>query len=253
MDLTTFTTPQKHFTIINDSLSTTLTFQIHDDVITVYPYEQFYDYFPLFTEVIITASDSWRAISKTNIIYGTISDNSLITAIRYDLSDKYKKKFSDYDILATINSVLRYTNISLATIRSDVILEYQYTIPLVNNIGALPEDLYSVSRILNDDGEEIPNRDFKITKTSFIYTGEDIIDSIEMDYFRRIELMDTGLEELDLPDIFFEIIKKYSVMLLSKQITQFDQAFTQGLTRDITAISLTRNISNIDIEIPFIV
>lgn len=251
----TFTVPQYYIEIYNDSLTTDVSVTVTSDTYVVKPYEKFYETVEAFTAIDVVASGSWRIITKEQNLDEGIAVNAFISSVRYDLKDKLKVKYSDFEIVEAVNTILRLINVSLVTARSNILLVPDYIISLDSHYtGTLPSDFMGISSVYDEAAEEIPNRYYKLTKNSIIYIGpENNTAHVYLSYYKKIDEFTITDPKIDLPFIFYEMVKTYTCLFLDKKIDASDQMFIQGLSRAISALSTTRDISYLDLEMPFMV
>ena len=80
--------------------------------------------------------------------------SELFVEFRYEVNDQNKIRFSDFQLMNSLNSVLRLMNNALNTLFSPIIVT-SATVALTNNSGALPADYQSLV-VITKTGDETP-------------------------------------------------------------------------------------------------
>jgi hypothetical protein len=179
--------------------------------------------------------------------------DELIYSLRLDIGDTNKAEFSDYQIVNTLNSVLKIINNALTKRKSDLITKND-VLAVENDKVELPADFIAVVRVVNENMYELfpqkPLNDFGYKIVGNILTAQTPTVIITYRYaFPKVKLGD----EIPLPDWFSELLKKYVIMLISQKVNQFDVSFSQMIETDINNITSGREYSVIERESPFFI
>lgn len=179
----------------------------------------------------------------------------LFAKVRMDanISDLAAVKFSDYQMIMALNAVLSIIYQTVATM-SSTILNKNISIKMKNGKGELPEDF--LQAVLVCDGSGTPLR--AASKTENISTGTyrisgDIIrsDNTEIDleykpYFEELEYSDLE-NDLEVPPLFNEYLRKYMVTVLLSGTPQGDAEMIAKLTSDVKNIVANRDFASLDV------
>ena len=179
----------------------------------------------------------------------------LFAKVRMDanINDLAAVKYSDYQMIMALNAVLSLIYQTVGTM-SSTILNKTATIKMKNKKGTLPEDF--LQAVLVCDGSGYPLR--AATKTEDISTGTyrisgDIIrsDNTEIDleykpFFEELEYSDIE-DDLDVPALFNEYLRKYMVTILLSGTPQGDAEMIAKLTGDVKAIVANRDFASLDV------
>ena len=172
-------------------------------------------------------------------------------SLRVDINDTLKTQYSDFDLMNSLNSVLKIVNNTLVKRKSDLIAK-SATIPMISGIGDLPNDFIAVITVKTSGNQELyPHKSigeggYKITAYNIYASG----DSIGITYryaFPKLIISD----EIPLPDWFSELLKKYIMMLVSNQVNKFDVSFSQMIESDVASIVSGREYTLIERDMPF--
>ncbi|MDR1701883.1 MAG: hypothetical protein LBR56_03820 [Sporomusaceae bacterium] len=179
--------------------------------------------------------------------------DELIYSLRLDIGDTNKTEFSDYQIINTLNSVLKIVNNALTKRKSDLITK-NAVLALENDETELPADFIAIVRVVNENMYELfpqkPLNDFGYKIVGNSLTAQTPVVTITYRYsFPKINLGG----EIPLPDWFSELLKKYVIMLISQKVNQFDVSFSQMIENDINNITSGREYSVIERELPFFI
>lgn len=182
--------------------------------------------------------------------------SELFVEFRYDINDQFKARFSDFQLMNTLNSVLRLMNNALNNLFSPIIVT-AVTLPITNSQGTLPTDYQSivVVKITGDDTSLEPitllatptNEQYKIMSGA-IYTNNSSVDIIYRKTFPKLSSAD---DDLPLPDYFIELIKKYMKALLMEGASKTDVSFSQMMSSDLSAIVTGNEYTYLQRELPF--
>lgn len=172
-----------------------------------------------------------------------INVTDIMQSVRYKQQDNNEVKFSDYDIIQSLNEALRYINRSFALKNSDFLEKVQeYRLDEINaeideeneeldddekkphvtyrDGFDLPDDLLSIVSITTKElryklhpcnAERVPNhREFKVIAGK-LYVREDV------DLLYRYSIGAVKAESvIDLPDIFMDLLVKITGMILNQ-------------------------------------
>ncbi len=172
-----------------------------------------------------------------------INVTDIMQSVRYKQQDNNEVKFSDYDIIQSLNEALRYINRSFALKNSDFLEKVQeYRLDEINaeidkeneELGDdekkphvtyhdgfdLPDDLLSIVSITTKElryklhpcnAERVPNhREFKVIAGK-LYVREDV------DLLYRYSIGAVKADSvIDLPDIFMDLLVKITGMILNQ-------------------------------------
>ena len=146
----------------------------------------------------------------------------LSTLIRIDIDDLQEAKFSEYEMLVLINSVLRIINDKLCDTDSDLV-EKETNLTMTDGYASLPSDFNSVIEVLSSDGSPLDfyPRSFKLDDGGYrissgnLYTTGDVT----LVYKSTITTITDLNSVLPLPDMFLEALRKLAVMMINKATT----------------------------------
>lgn len=172
-----------------------------------------------------------------------INVTDIMQSVRYKQQDNNEVKFSDYDIIQSLNEALRYINRSFALKNSDFLEKVQeYRLDEINaeideeneeldddekkphvtyrDGFDLPDDLLSIVSITTKElryklhpcnAERVPNhREFKVIAGK-LYVREDV------DLLYRYSIGAVKADSvIDLPDIFMDLLVKITGMILNQ-------------------------------------
>lgn len=182
--------------------------------------------------------------------------SELFVEFRYEINDQNKIRFSDYQLMNSLNSVLRLMNNALNTLFSPIIVT-SATVALTNNSGALPADYQSLV-VITKTGDASPlepvtlqttptNEQYKIMNTT-LFSNNSSVDIIYRKTFSKIVAV---TEDVPLPDYFVELIKKYMKASLVDGLSKTEQSFSQMLSQDIAAVVTGNEYTYLQRELPF--
>lgn len=181
----------------------------------------------------------------------------LFAKVRMDanINDLAAVRFSDYQMIMALNAVLSIIYQTVATMNS-TIFNKNVIIKLKNNKGQLPEDF--LQAVLVCDGSGAPLR--PVAKTEDISIGTyrisgDTIRSgnaeIDLEYkpfFEELEYSDIE-DDLEVPPLFNEYLRKYMVTVLLSGTPQGDADMIAKLTGDVKAIVANRDFASLDMAL----
>ena len=183
--------------------------------------------------------------------------SELFVELRYDINDQFKARFSEFQLMNTLNSVLRLMNNALNNLFSPIIVT-AVSVPLTNNQGALPSDYQSIVVIHPASDTTISlvpvtllatptNEQYKIMSGT-IFSSNSSVDIIYRKTFPKLTSPD---DDLPLPDYFIELIKKYMKAMLVEGASKTDVSFSQMMASDLAAIVTGNEYTYLERELPF--
>lgn len=180
--------------------------------------------------------------------------------VRYKLKDLSAVKYSDYDILQSLNEVLEYANQSYALKNSDFLEKHKSfscsdnDTDLYLNGAALPYDLISLVNVIRSKdnyvmhpvgaASEPEHGEYKVIGST-IYTKETAIDVL---YRAKIEELEDIKDDIMLPEIFKPFLVNMTVMVLAGQSESLADAVDSALQNLIPA----RRYGGARVKMPFI-
>lgn len=178
----------------------------------------------------------------------------LFSKVRMDanINDLGAVKYSDYQMIMALNAVLSLIHQTVATM-SSTILNKNVTIKLKNNKGQLPEDFLQAVLVCDASGFPLS----AATKTEGISSGTYRISgnvirsenpSLDLEYkpfFDEYEYADID-NDLDMPALFNEYLRKYMVTILLSGTPQGDAEMIAKLTGDVKNIVANRDFASLD-------
>lgn len=136
-----------------------------------------------------------------------------------EISDNNEAKFSDYQILDSLNTVLNLLYNELGTFSNDLLTRTE-TIELEHGEGKLPEDFLQMVDVYRGDTVYVPlSKSQTVSPYTYTIMNDTIyanVDYLTIDYrpqFAEVT-MDKLEEPLDYPLHFKEFIKKLVIMCL---------------------------------------
>lgn len=178
-----------------------------------------------------------------------MSPKQIINKVRMNpaIADNQGDKYSDYQVIDALNSVLSMVYNTIAA-SSSTIMNRTADIQLKNGHGELPDDFLKVVSVKSGAkelhpvprGVDIPKDGYRITGST-IFAPTDI--TIEYKpYFDEDITMDTLEDDLDIPAYFVNLLVKYVVVMLLGATTK-DADIIQQITTDIYNITASREYS----------
>jgi hypothetical protein len=175
--------------------------------------------------------------------------------VRWKERDTDEVRFSDYEIYYAINEVLRYLTVHLSNMQSDVLeREKIYKISdFIDGAVKLPDDFTSIKgiyRLLDRYRLHAVAGDHVTPDTFRIFAGRIYAEAgIRLCYYGKILPVKDG-SQIDLPDVFFDVIVKLSRMVLNN--TDVD-VMTEALKAEVDSIVPRRKYNNARAKMPFYV
>ena len=171
-----------------------------------------------------------------------------------EINDNAAVKYSDYQLISALNSVLSIVYNTLSS-SSNSILTETTQIVLTDSAGTLPDDFLSVVSVFVADGTTLnpQSKSFDVDEHTYkiignnIYSKNDTIQLVYKPYFIEVEY-DTMDVAMILPNYFSELLKKYSVISLIGGINKQDSTIVQQVTNDVYALTSGREYTKIDVN-----
>ena len=186
-----------------------------------------------------------------------INTNLLMLDIRMGLKDTIKSEISDYEILSSINSVLSIINSEMIFYSVDYLVKIEdiESYDEENKKFKVPDDFYRIRNLYVNGNETtrasgINNKIQYKFLNNYIYLINYTSEFIKLEYFYFIPSLNKFTDDIDLPQYFKEIIKKFSIFYLNKD-TKNDSFLLSELRTTIIDNMITRESADIDREIPF--
>lgn len=143
--------------------------------------------------------------------------SDLLSELRLDLGDPAGTTYSDYQLMNSLNSVLRLVNISLQNISSSLIKKAT-TLTLTGGTAPLPDGFLSIydvaagsQSLLPQTGSlDLDDYTYRIIGNQ-IYANYDALNIIYLSVFTIVQTTDV----LPVPDVFAELLKRYTKVFLA--------------------------------------
>lgn len=129
----------------------------------------------------------------------------LIITARFNLDDSQSTKYSDVELMESLNAVLRYINAVLININSYLIVRKTSLEPN-DGIARLPDDFVGIRAV----GEE----------STFEIIGNNIYTKLPIDlvYYYTIPNISSLDDDIELPYYFYELLVRFMESLITKSI-----------------------------------
>lgn len=185
-----------------------------------------------------------------------MTPNDIFMRVRMapEIQDNASVKYSDYQLMAALNSVLSIVYNTLSSSSNDLLTQSK-EIPLTGGMAALPADFLSVVNVMGADGTVLRPQSKSVDIDAYtyrirgnnIYSNNNLLTLEYKPYFTEIvyDALDT---DLILPNFFSELLKKYSVISLIGGINKQDSTIVQQVTEDVYKLTSGREYSRIEIE-----
>ena len=183
----------------------------------------------------------------------------IIAKIRYKQKDIDEVKFSDYDILQSLNECIEYLNKSYGLQNADFLEKartYELTSDEMREGIRLPSDFLTLIGILRTEdnyklkvvsmSEDMQDADYRISGGR-LYSGSS---AIKLLYKAIIEEVENVTDDIEIPDVFFNSIVNITMMIMNNANTD---VLTQAINDATESIIPRRRYSNVNIKMPFIV
>lgn len=177
-----------------------------------------------------------------------------INSLRTGLNDTGKSKFSDFELIESLNSVLGIFSNELVKIKSNLIVTSVSIVP-VNGLAILPTDFASLYSIFSGNNELFPYKPiddfgYKLTKDTIQVNVN--FPNIVVSYYQTLAKVNMN-DILPVPNVFIESLKKYVALITKGEVSPFDDKFNNMIHRDLLLILVGREYSSLDRELPFYV
>lgn len=183
--------------------------------------------------------------------------NQIIRLVRWKEHDTDEVRFSDYEILAALNEVLRYIGQRLSNQQSDLLERTaRYDVPgadYAEEGAALPDDFTSVKGVyrLRDhyrlhaaSDDHVRSDTFRLS-ASRIYAAEPFL----LLYYGQVgETITDGF--IDLPNVFTDALVRLTRIVLNNADAD---VMTQAAAQELDAILPRRKWNNARTKLPFFV
>ena len=170
-----------------------------------------------------------------------------------EINDNAEVKYSDYNLIAALNSVLSIVYNTLSSSSNDLLTQ-ETELTLTDGKAALPSDFLSVVNVTagnyvlkpQSKSNDVDEYSYRI-RGNYLYSGNSTVTLEYKPYFTDIDYDTTGTE-LILPNYFSELLKKYVVIVLHGGINKNDSTIVQQVTDDVYKLTAGREYSRIDIQ-----
>jgi hypothetical protein len=184
-----------------------------------------------------------------------MTPNDIFSRVRMspEIQDTAAVKYSDYQLMTALNSVLSIVYNTLSSSSNDLLTQSK-ELTLMDDVGSLPVDFLSVVNVLAADGTVLKpqSKSFEVDERTYRIRGNNIYSHNALllleykPYFTEI-VYDALDKELILPNFFSELLKKYSVISLVGGINKQDSTIVQQVTEDVYKLTSGREYSSIDV------
>ena len=169
-----------------------------------------------------------------------------------EINDNAAVKYSDYNLIAALNSVLSIVYNTLSSSSNDLLTE-ETTLTLTDGVAALPDDFLSVVNVRGGDyvlapqskSKDVDEYTYRIRGNN-IYSTNSTLKLTYKPYFVEVTY-DTMEMDLILPNYFSELLKKYTVITLVGGINKQDSTIVSQVTQDVYKLTSGREYSGIEI------
>ena len=183
-----------------------------------------------------------------------MTPNDIFAKVRMapEINDNAAVKYSDYNLITALNSVLSIVYNTLSSSSNDLLTE-NIKLALIDGKSVLPDDFLSVVSVSNgtyiltpqSKSNDVDERTYRI-RGNYIYSNNDTLLVDYKPYFTEITY-DTMDDELILPNYFSELLKKYTVITLQGGINKQDSTIVSQVTQDVYKLTAGREYSGIDV------
>ena len=184
-----------------------------------------------------------------------MTPNDVFSRVRMapEINDNAAVKYSDYNLIAALNSVLSIVYNTLSSSSNDLLTQ-ETTLTLTDGKAALPEDFLSVVNVRGGNyvltpqskSKDVDEYTYRI-RGNYIYSANSTIQLTYKPYFVEVEYH-TMDDEMVLPNYFSELLKKYSVITLVGGINKQDSTIVQQVTDDVYKLTSGREYSGLEIS-----
>ena len=183
-----------------------------------------------------------------------MTPNDVFSRVRMapEINDNAAVKYSDYNLIAALNSVLSIVYNTLSSSSNDLLTE-ETTLTLTDGVAALPDDFLSVVNVRGGDyvlapqskSKDVDEYTYRIRGNN-IYSTNSTLKLTYKPYFVEVTY-DTMETALILPNYFSELLKKYTVITLVGGINKQDSTIVSQVTEDVYKLTSGREYSGIEI------
>ena len=184
-----------------------------------------------------------------------MTPNDVFSRVRMapEINDNAAVKYSDYNLIAALNSVLSIVYNTLSSSSNDLLTQ-ETTLTLTDGKAALPDDFLSVVNVRGGNyvltpqskSKDVDEYTYRI-RGNYIYSANSTITLTYKPYFVEVEY-NTMDDEMVLPNYFSELLKKYSVITLVGGINKQDSTIVQQVTDDVYKLTSGREYSGLEIS-----
>ena len=169
-----------------------------------------------------------------------------------EINDNAAVKYSDYNLIAALNSVLSIVYNTLSSSSNDLLTQ-EKTLTLTDGVAVLPDDFLSVVNVRGGDyiltpqskSKDVDEYTYRIRGNN-IYSANSTLKLAYKPYFVEVTY-DTMETALILPNYFSELLKKYTVITLVGGINKQDSTIVSQVTEDVYKLTSGREYSGIEI------
>ena len=168
-----------------------------------------------------------------------------------EIMDTFATKYSDYQLITALNSVLNIVYDTLSTSSNDVLTE-ETALTLEDGAADLPDDFLSTVNVIAKDGFvlEPQTKSKDVDRFTYRIRGKKLYalgDSVTLEYkpFFIPITQDTVDEDMALPNFFGELLKKYVVIVLQGGLNKQDSTVVQQIATDVYQLTGGREFSKV--------
>ena len=168
-----------------------------------------------------------------------------------EIMDTFATKYSDYQLITALNSVLNIVYDTLSTSSNDVLTE-ETALTLEDGAADLPDDFLSTVNVIAKDGSvlEPQTKSKDVDRFTYRIRGKKLYalgDSVTLEYkpFFIPITQDTVDEDMALPNFFGELLKKYVVIVLQGGLNKQDSTVVQQIATDVYQLTGGREFSKL--------
>ena len=162
-----------------------------------------------------------------------------------EINDNAAVKYSNYQLIAALNSVLSIVYNTVAS-SSSSILNVVETVRMRNGRGELPEDFLQAVMITSGGrtltpqtkSNDVDQYTYKI-RGNYIYSANDVIEIEYKPYFDDVTY-DAIDDDLEIPKYFQELIRKYMVIVLVGGVPNADASIVTMIQSDVMNLTAGR-------------
>lgn len=171
-----------------------------------------------------------------------------------EIADNAEVKYSDYQMVAALNSVLSMVYNALSSQNSSILTK-EDTLELDDYEADLPSDFLSMVAVFDASGNPlvISGKSAAISAGTYRIMGNKIYSlnsSLIIQYkswFDAVEY-DTVEDDLELPAYFGELLRKYAVIVLTGGISKADTPIVELVESDVRRLTAGRDYNSIDVS-----